>query len=456
MKNKEDTKKCMNIDEIAEVCSDCGNCLFACPVYNAELLEPTSPRGKVNLIKWLQDGRLQPDRLNKKFIYQCALCGSCQHICTKGVEFVDMMIDYRTAAAGGKKIPFFKKMILRLYQSIIFKKLIGVVDILVKTPLRKKLTIPHRRKANIKALYSKKPEQAQYDILFFPGCVLTYFYPEIIKKTVSFLKKKGFSVVMPKGMECCGFPYLSQGWKEKFISFRKKNKAIFSQFRFKYLVVPCGTGVMTFKKYYDFEDRTFEIYELTEFFYRHIKDAAINPTQFNIENHDRATQPETIKSFCGSSTGSGEGTFFKKGGGTPNLFTVSLMPFFRSFISKVCRKNKVSEGISKNSPLVTFHDPCHHLKSLGIAAAPRFFMEQLGESFVDDKSALCCGFGGIFSVGFPSTSKKILKRKEETLKELGADTVVTACPGCYLQLRENLSQKKDKDMDVKFFIDLFD
>jgi hypothetical protein len=45
------------------------------------------------------------------------------------------------------------------------------------------------------------------------------------------------------------------------------------------------------------------------------------------------------------------GSFFKKGGGTPNLFTVRLMPFFRGFISKVCRKNKVSEGNSKKSPL---------------------------------------------------------------------------------------------------------
>ncbi|MGD2092646.1 MAG: hypothetical protein PVH61_41150 [Candidatus Aminicenantes bacterium] len=38
----------------------------------------------------------------------------------------------------------------------------------------------------------------------------------------------------------------------------------------------------------------------------------------------------------------------KKGGGTPNLFTVSRMPFFRSLISKVCRKNKVKQGININ------------------------------------------------------------------------------------------------------------
>jgi hypothetical protein len=45
------------------------------------------------------------------------------------------------------------------------------------------------------------------------------------------------------------------------------------------------------------------------------------------------------------------GRFFQKGVGDPNLFTVSQTPFFRSLISKVCQKNKVSEGISKKSPV---------------------------------------------------------------------------------------------------------
>jgi hypothetical protein len=41
------------------------------------------------------------------------------------------------------------------------------------------------------------------------------------------------------------------------------------------------------------------------------------------------------------------GRFFKKGGGTPNPYTVSQMQFFKGVFSKVCRKSKVSEGISK-------------------------------------------------------------------------------------------------------------
>jgi glycolate oxidase iron-sulfur subunit len=383
-KNKLNT--CQHIDEIASVCSSCGNCLFSCPVYNAELVEPLSPRGRINIIKSIMDGNLKPTGSTQKFIYQCALCGGCENTCTKGVEFTDMMIDYRNEAAKGRKIPFIKKVILYFYQSVLFKKFSGLVDILARTPLRRKLGIPRRRKANLKKLLTRKPEQERYDILFFPGCVNTYFYPEIIGKSLSVLEKHGYSVVVPEGLVCCGFPYISQGWKEKFFKLRGTNVKRFEDFRFKYLVVPCSTGVMTFRKYYELEDeaRDFEVYEMTEFFYKFIKDA------------------------------------------------------------------EVAKGMREGGK-VTWHDPCHSIKSLGIEDAPRHYMKQAGEKFMDDKSALCCGFGGIFSVGFPSTSKKILKRKNDKLDEMGSDTVVTGCPGCYMHLRENLPEGKE----VKFFSDLF-
>jgi len=48
-------------------------------------------------------------------------------------------------------------------------------------------------------------------------------------------------------------------------------------------------------------------------------------------------------------------SFLKKGVGDPNPSTVRQMPFFRSFISKVCRKNKVSEGISKKGSATPTH-----------------------------------------------------------------------------------------------------
>ncbi|MCK4765186.1 MAG: (Fe-S)-binding protein [Candidatus Aminicenantes bacterium] len=372
-----------DINEIAKVCSTCGNCLYSCPVYNAELEEPNSPRGKVNLIKSLMDGRLETNRLNKKFIYQCLLCGSCTDTCPKGVEFVDMMVKYRNLISSGKKIPLLKKLILIFYQSFLFRKFIPVVDLLAKTPLRKKLSLPIRRKTKLKKLLTPAKKGGSYDILLFPGCVLTYFYPVLIEKIVEFLKGRGFSVVVPKNLQCCGFPYISQGWQKKFSALKKKNRKIFSAFNFKYLLVPCSTGLLAFDNYYGF-GHTVEKYELTEFIYKFAKDA---PVKLEIPGE---------------------------------------------------KKSKI-----------TYHDPCHDLKLLKIEKEPRFFMKQLGDDFVDDKSALCCGFGGIFSAGFPATAEKILARKEAVLEEIGAGTVVTSCPGCYFRLRENLSR------DVKFFIELF-
>ena len=185
-----------DISDIAKVCADCGNCLYSCPVYNADLIEPNSPRGKVNLIKGIIDGSLNGSSTGRKYIYQCLLCGNCEEICTKGVEFTDMMVNYRGLISKNKNIPFLKKAVLSFYRSFLYKKLLFLTDIISKTALKKKILIPERRKADIKKYYSKNRSRT-YDILFFPGCVLKDFYPEIIKKSIEFLKKNGFTVLLP-------------------------------------------------------------------------------------------------------------------------------------------------------------------------------------------------------------------------------------------------------------------
>ena len=65
------------------------------------------------------------------------------------------------------------------------------------------------------------------------------------------------------------------GWRDKFTSLAKKNRKIFLASKFKYLVVPCSTGVLAFKKYYNLPG--IEIFELSEFLYKFYPDAAIDP-----------------------------------------------------------------------------------------------------------------------------------------------------------------------------------
>ncbi len=369
------------ISEIAKLCADCGTCQSACPVYQAELSEPNSPRGKVNLAKALADGRLVPNSRNRRLLYQCLVCGGCEHACPQGVEFTKMMIEHRNRAAAGKRIPWLKKTALFFYQGFVLRRLLWLPRLLSHTPLKKTFSLPAFQKASLKRITGGDREK-EYDILLFPGCVFTYFYPRKTIEIKALLEKLGFSVLYPEGLNCCGFPYLSQGWGKKFASIRKKNEAVFRRYRFKRIVVPCSTGVLAFKKYYDLPGS--EILELGEFLYEHCPGAPVD-TAFG-------------EHFSG--------------------------PF-------------------------TYHDPCHNLKSLKLQKEARHFLERFGERFVNDDSALCCGFGGIFKVGFPKTSKKILAKKSARLDEIGANAVVTSCPGCYMQLKESLP------IPVYFFSDIF-
>jgi glycolate oxidase iron-sulfur subunit len=395
------------IAEIARLCADCGTCQSACPVYGVELSEPNSPRGKVNLIKAVDDGRLEANSRNRGLLYQCLVCGGCEQACPNGVEFNSMMIDYRNRISGGWRIPFFKKLILFFYQGFILRKVLWLPRLLARTPLKKKFFLPSFQSTNlaqqswirvldnkfsllkVQKIYYKALNKIishnhikDYDILLFPGCVLTYFYSKKITGIKTLLEKQGFSVAYPPKLQCCGFPYLSQGWNNKFKSLKNKNQKIFAAYKFKYLVVPCSTGVLAFKKYYNLPG--IEIFELGEFLNKHCYDAKIDPA-FG-------------KDFTG--------------------------PF-------------------------TYHDPCHNLKSLKLQKEARHFLEQFGSRYLDDPSALCCGFGGIFKVGFPSTSTKILSKKSAKLNELGVGAVVTSCPGCYMQLKESLP------LPVYFFSDIF-
>ncbi len=369
------------IREIATLCADCGTCQSACPVYQAELTEPNSPRGKVNLAKALADGRLAPNARNRRLLYQCLVCGGCEHACPQGVEFTAMMIEQRNRAADGRRIPWLKKVILFFYQGFVLRKVLWLPRLLARTPLRRRLSLPAFQWADLKKVTGGDRDR-EYDILLFPGCVFTHFYPRKTVEIKELLEGLGFSVLVPRGLRCCGFPYLSQGWGEKFARLKGRNQAVFRRYRFKRIVVPCSTGVLAFRRHYDLPG--VEVLELGEFMYSHCPDAA--------------TDPGFAARFAGR---------------------------------------------------FTYHDPCHNLKSLKLKKEARHFLERFGARFVDDDSALCCGFGGIFKVGFPSTSRRILERKEARLDELGATAVVTSCPGCYLQLKENL------DVPVYFFSDLF-
>jgi L-lactate dehydrogenase complex protein LldE len=83
---------------------------------------------------------------------------------------------------------------------------------------------------------------------------------------------------------------------------------------------------------------------------------------------------------------------------------------------------------------LAYHDSCHMLRELHIADAPRGLLERSGAELVAlPRPDLCCGFGGTFSVRQPEVS--VAMADEKLACAAAADALVTADPGCLMQLR---------------------
>ncbi len=91
---------------------------------------------------------------------------------------------------------------------------------------------------------------------------------------------------------------------------------------------------------------------------------------------------------------------------------------------------------------VTYHDPCHLKKSLGVAAQPRALIQANPGYVLKEmpESDWCCGCGGSFNLQHYETSAAIGKRKRDNIAKSHARVVATGCPACMLQITDMLSQ----------------
>ncbi|MEM1988387.1 MAG: (Fe-S)-binding protein [Candidatus Woesearchaeota archaeon] len=105
----------------------------------------------------------------------------------------------------------------------------------------------------------------------------------------------------------------------------------------------------------------------------------------------------------------------------------------------IYEKLKVHKKIRKLNMKVTFHDPCHLGRYLGKYDLPRDILRLIGCEVVEMKhnkeNSMCCGAGGGLINNNPEVAKKIAKERMREAKDV-ANILVTACPLCYLHLKE--------------------
>jgi glycolate oxidase iron-sulfur subunit len=109
------------------------------------------------------------------------------------------------------------------------------------------------------------------------------------------------------------------------------------------------------------------------------------------------------------------------------------------------------------SMTVTYHDPCHVVHGQKIRRQPRALLAQLpGVRVIDlPESDWCCGSAGIYNLTQPEMADRLLRRKTRNIESTRAEAVVTANPGCILQIQAGL-RDRGLELPVLHLVELLD
>src|SRR5512143_59685 len=95
-------------------CIRCGLCMNTCPVYRQLYFEGASPRGKVQLIRKVLEGKLEPSANFYRLLGTCLLCETCAVNCPSGVGLDRLMKSMRAELLGKFSLPWQKRTLFHL------------------------------------------------------------------------------------------------------------------------------------------------------------------------------------------------------------------------------------------------------------------------------------------------------------------------------------------------------
>ena len=420
------TKLMRELEDQLAVCMRCGMCQAVCPVFAETGFEADVARGKLALL----DGLLQEMFKDPKGVYQrlnkCLLCGSCAANCPSGVSVLEIFIKARAILTGFIGLSSAQKVVLRgmlshpeifdrlvewgsKFQKIFTKpvnEVVGTSCARFVSPLLKDrhfmplAPVPFHR--NMPSFNTDKGSSG-LKVLFFVGCLIDKIFPKIAQDVIDVLNYHEVGIFMPRKQGCCGIPAISSGDLKTFNRLLHYHLKLFDTEKFDYLVTACATCTSTIKE--------------------------IWPMMADKDSDD-------IKS--------GVIDIARK--------TLDISQFL---VSKVGLEKSAIEN-TDTAVDVTFHDPCHLKKSLGVTAEPRALINanpgyRLKEMPEADR---CCGLGGSFNLHYYELSSNIGKAKRNNIIASGSSIVATGCPACMLQISDMLSQSDDKIV-VKHPIEIY-
>jgi glycolate oxidase iron-sulfur subunit len=391
-------------------CIKCGLCIAHCPVYKELLLEEATPRGKVQLSRYLSEGSLElSEDVKEAFFSTCLLCGSCVANCPSGVHGDHLFSGVRWRAAQRYGIDWRKKMMFQLLASRWkmstsawfgkwARKMFGGPWIESKLNAGA-LSVERIPPFNDKPFAETVPEvvkpegKAKARVLYFHGCATNYLYGSIGQAVVDVLNKMGVEVLIPREQTCCGLPIFMSGERETSLQCIRDTLKLFAREDVDAVVVDCATCGAALKNEYAYLLR--DLRQLGE----EVKDEEIAAAEL------LSAKLKDITVFIDE---------------------------HKDWLPKLGQNGKKLR--------VTYHDPCHLVKGQKVGIQPRNLIKSIpGVEYVEMAGANdCCGGGGSFQVEHAETSRKITTRKVDNIKETGAQVLATCCPGCNLTISNHL------------------
>jgi len=403
----------MNQDELLN-CMRCGFCLPTCPTYiESGYQESHSPRGRIALMKAVVDGLIEPDEDFERSLDLCLGCRACEPVCPSGVNYGHLLEEARDIVNQNKKF----SLPVRVVRKAVFKGLFphqnrmrgltGLIGFYQRSGLQKvargtgvmKL-FPESLATMEKVLpkvptmkeMKNRPEHLEaigtktHKVAFFSGCLMDTMFLETNNATMKLLQLAGCEIVIPKEQACCGALHGHSGEKEDAKALARRNIKAFEDTGVDFIITNAG-GCGAFLVDYD-----------------HLL-------------KDEPEWKERAKAF------------------TDKIKDISQILVEVGFHEKV--------KLELPRQVVTYQDSCHLRNVMKTASAPRTLLKAInGVEFREMQNAdRCCGSAGIYNIVESEMSMQLLDSKMIQAKETHATTIVTANPGCLLQMKLGIERE---------------
>ncbi len=383
-------------------CVHCGLCLNACPTYRELGVEMDSPRGRIYQMNEVANGA----PLTQSYVEHlnlCLACRGCETACPSGVPYGRIIEAARAHIQSRSESSFWNRMV----KTFIFEKLLpspaalqiaGAALYVYQNSGMQRLARAtgvlklFGKLANLEALspvaeipffYSKIGKtfpamgKRRYRVAFLAGCIANIAFARLNEATIRVLQRNGCEVVVPGGQTCCGALHVHSGLREQARALARNNIDAVLGSDFDAIITNAAGCGSTLKEYDELLQEDPAYCDKAHRFKAHMKDVT-------------------------------------------------------EFLSAI----DLNRDMGRVDVIATYQDSCHLAHGQKIKDAPRKLLKAIpGLVYREMPMAdLCCGSAGVYNVVHNELAMQILQHKMEYVATTNSSVIVTANPGCMIQL----------------------